>query len=702
MLVEPGGIFVSNNNVTTLNEFAGSSLLKEWGIPVIDSVLAKDASEAVKAAKLIGFPVVLKVCSEAVPHKTERGGVLLNINNAASLGRAAREMKEKFADIPHELLVQKMARPGTELILGARRDPVFGPVVLVGLGGIFTEVFRDTAIDLAPVDIKGAQAMLKRLKGAALLEGFRSQEPLDVPMIARAVSALSRLMSKRPDILEIDVNPFIAYPDGAIAVDALVRLDSDYKRISSRKSDKKIIDLFFNPSSVAVIGASRSPGKGGNTVLLNLLKAGFKGAIYPINPSGKEIMGMQSYARVQDVPAQVDLAVVVIPKAAVPAALEDCAASGIKTVILSTGGYADMGEAGVEEQKIIAGQASRLGIRVMGPNSIGTINPSIGLATSIGTMEPIENGRISFIAQSGIFSSGWARWIAGSKPFGIAKNACIGNKGDINESDLLEYLIDDKETSSIGMYLEGIIDGPRFVKAAAKACVKKPVVVMKAGRSEAGAAAIASHTGSLAGSDVVFDAACRKTGLLRAHNSEAFFDALTAFEMLPLPRGNRMGVVSVTGMGCVAATDAAEEYGIVLPRLKPATLKKLREVMPDWAPVRNPIDTWSAVEKNGGEKAMSHIVQYIMEQNDIDAMLIVLVGMPENMFDFHKAFSAVMKRYPHKPVFASHYGGIPSEVAHVHEGFRKLGVPSYAMPERAIHAFSFMVEYARFRGIIRK
>lgn len=687
---------------TTLNEFDGGSLLREWGIPVIDGIKANNIAEATAAAKKLGFPVALKVCSEEIAHKTEQGGVVLNINSAASLGRAAREMEEKFNNVPHALLVQKMARPGVELIMGARRDPIFGPVVLVGLGGIFTEVFRDTAIDLAPVDVKGAQAMLKRLKGTALLDGYRSQEPMDIQTIAKAVSALSRLISKRQDILEIDVNPFIAYPDGAVAVDALVRLDSNYSRISSRKSDWNTIDLFYNPSSIAVIGASRSPGKGGNTVLLNMLKAGFKGPIYPINPSGKEIMGMQSYARIQDVPAQVDLAVIVIPKASVPEALNDCASCGIKNIILSTGGYADMGEAGAAEQKIIADLAKRAGIRIMGPNSIGTINPSIGLANSIGTMEPIETGRISFIAQSGIFSSGWARSIAGYKPFGIAKTACIGNKGDINESDLLEYLTDDEKTSSIGMYLEGIIDGPRFVKAAAKACLKKPVVVMKAGRSEAGAAAIASHTGSLAGSDAVFDAACRKTGLLRAHDSETFFDALIAFEMLPLPRGNRMGVVSVTGMGCVAATDAAEEYGIVLPKLKPATLKKLSEVMPDWAPVRNPIDTWSAVEKNGGEKAMSDIVRYIMEQNDIDAMLIVLVGMPENMFDFHRAFSEVMQRFPHKPVFASHYGGTPSEVAHVHKGFRKLGVPSYPMPERAIHAFSFMVEYARFRGIIRK
>jgi acyl-CoA synthetase (NDP forming) len=700
--MEPGGIFVSKNNITTLNEFDGATLLREWGVPVIDSVLANDAAEAAAAANLIGFPVALKVCSEAIPHKTERGGVALNIKNAASLKRAAREMKERFTGIPHELLVQKMARPGLELILGARRDPVFGLVVLAGIGGIFTEIFRDMAIDVAPVDMKSAQAMLRRLRGAALLTGFRSQEALDVLAIARAISALSRLMSRRSDILEIDVNPFIAYPDGAVAVDALVRLDGNHSRISRKHPDPASVDKFFNPSSLAVIGASGKPGKGGNTVLCNLDRAGFRGAVYPINPKGGEILGMLSYAKVSDVPGPVDLAVIVIPKAAVPEALRDCADKGITNVILSTGGYSDMGEKGAEEQKIIVEQARKAGIRIMGPNSIGTINPSVGLATSIGSLEPVEAGSVSMIGQSGIFSSGWGRWIADSMPLGVAKIACIGNKGDINESDLLEYLTDDEETSTIGMYLEGVAEGRRFVKAAGKACARKPVVVMKAGRSESAAAAIASHTGSLAGSDAVFDAACRKTGLLRVHDSETFFDALTAFEKLPLPRGNRMGVVSVTGMGCVAAADAAEEYGIVLPRLQPATLKKLSGVMPVWAPVRNPIDTWSAVEKNGAEKAMGHITRCVIDQNDIDALLIVFVGMPENMFDFAGTFAEIIGRHPHKPVFASHYGGIASEVAQLNVGFRKLSVPCYSMPERAVHAFSLMVEYARFRGIIRR
>ncbi|HUN56262.1 MAG TPA: acetate--CoA ligase family protein [Smithella sp.] len=690
------------NNITTLNEFDGTALLREAGIPVIESIMVNNNQEADAAAGRLGFPVALKICSDAVPHKTDRGGVALNIKDMPSLDKALREMSQKFSDVPHAFLVQKMARPGTELILGARRDAVFGPVVLAGIGGIFTEIFRDTAIDLAPVDHGDARAMLGRLRGAALFHGYRSQEPLDIDAIADAVAALSRLISDRPDILEIDVNPFIANSDGAVAVDALVRLDHSHAKSSRKRFETETVSPFFNPASIAIIGASRSPGKGGNIILRNLQRAGFRGAIHPINPTVKEILGMRAYPRVCDVPTPVELAMIVIPKVAVPEALQDCEAKGVTNIILSTGGYSDAGETGAGEQKVIIGQAQSAGIRIMGPNSIGTLNPAAGMATSIVGLEPIKTGGVSIIGQSGVFSSGWARWIADTKPFGLAKVACIGNKGDINESDLLEYLTDDAATSTIGMYLEGVIDGRRFIRAADKACRKKPVVVMKAGRSEAGAAAIASHTGSLAGSDAVFDAVCRRTGLVRTHNPDAFFDTLSAFEKLPLPRGNRMGAFSITGMGCVAATDSAEEYGIVLPPLSPATLKKLGEVMPSWAPVRNPIDTWSAIEQHGSKKTATHMARSLLDQKDMDALLIILVLMPESMFDIAEAFADIIGSHPEKPVFASYYGGTAREIGHIHEGFAALGVPCYPTPERAMFAFGRMVEYARHRGIIRK
>ncbi len=693
---------METEHIAAKNEYEGALLLREWGIPVVDQILAADEEDAADAADKLGFPVVLKVCSEKVLHKTEQGGVVLNVPDRQALRTAARDMLARFDGIAPKLLVQKMAGPGVELILGAMRDPVFGPVVLAGIGGIFTEIFRDTAVEIAPVDLKTARAMLMRLKGAALLQGYRSRPPVDVEAVARALQALSRLVAKRHDIIEIDVNPLIVRENGALAVDALVRCNGKPRAREAKAPDAGTVDPFFNPGSIALIGASKTPGKGGNIILRNLLKAGFQGRIYPINPGADEILGMKAYARVSEVPDPVDLAMFVIPKAAVPEALKDCAVKGVRNIILSTGGYSDAGESGLAEQKELARHARATGLRLMGPNSIGIINPGAGLATSIVGLERIRPGGVSLIGQSGVFSSGWGRWIADYGPFGIAKVACIGNKADINESDLLEYLAGDDQTATIGMYLEGVVDGGRFIRAAASACSKKPVVVAKSGRSEAGAAAVASHTGSLACSDVVFEAVCRRTGLVRVRDSEAFFDTLSAFESLPLPRGNRMGVLSITGMGCVVSTDAAEDLGIEIPPLKPATLSKLRQVIPAWAPVRNPVDVWSAVEQHGSKKTMSHIAASLLEQQDIDALLMIFVLMPESIFDISEAFADIIKAHPHKPVFVSYYGGTRKEMLHIHEGFLRLGVPAYPTPERALYAFSRMVEYARFKGLIKK
>jgi len=688
--------------ISTMNEYEGGLLLKQWGIPVIDEILVQDESQAGKAADKLGYPVVLKVCSQEILHKTEKGGVVLNIRNARDLDRAVSDIRYRFPGIPHALLVQKMAGSGVELILGARRDPVFGPVVLAGIGGVFTEIFRDTVIELAPLSIREALSMIKRLKGYALLSGYRSQPGVDLAAMADALAALSRLITKRRDIIEIDINPLIAYPDSALAVDALVRMNGKSPASARKFPEISTVDPFFNPRTLAVIGASKSRGKGGNSILRNLITAGFKGRIFPINPTVKEILGIQAYPKITDVPGKVDLAMIVIPKAGVAEAVADCVAKGVTNIILCAGGYSDIGDKGAIEQKELVRLTRSAGIRLMGPNSISTMNPHIGLATSIVKLEPIHPGGVSLIGQSGVFSSGWGRWIADFKPFGLAKVGCIGNKGDINESDLLEYLSLDPETTTIGMYLEGIVQGERFVRASTRACRKKPVVVMKSGHTEAGAVAIASHTGSLAGSDEVFDVVCRKTGMVRVYDSEAFFDTLSAFESLPLPLGKRMGVVSISGMGCVVTTDAADECGVDLPELKPRTIKCLREVIPAWAPVRNPVDSWSSVEQHGPRKTMNHIAHCLLAQKDIDALLIISVLMTESIFDIEEAFGELVRQYPHKPILASYYGGTEKEIKHYHEGFLSLGIPAYPTPERAVYAFSRMVEYANFQGHIRK
>ncbi|HOJ15506.1 MAG TPA: acetate--CoA ligase family protein, partial [Deltaproteobacteria bacterium] len=362
-----------------------------------------------------------------VTHKTERGGVVLDIDDEASLLAHASRLQDAFAGIPHKLLVQRMAPRGTELIVGARRDPVFGPVVLVGAGGILAELIRDTVVELAPVDRGRALAMLGRLKARALLEGFRGAPRLDVEAVSSVIEAVSRLVSERDDIVEVDINPLVVSTSGALAVDALVRLGHEAHVPKKRpRTPEGGMEKFFEPGSIALLGASRSHGKGGNIILRNLVRAGFKGAILPINPSGHDILGMRSYKRLTDVPGPVDLAMIVIPKRAVREALADCAAKNVGAVILCTGGYADAGPEGAAEQKQLVSFARSHGMRLMGPNSIGVINPGKGLATSIVGLEPLKPGGVALVGQSGVFSSGWGRWIAESAPFGVSKVACIG------------------------------------------------------------------------------------------------------------------------------------------------------------------------------------------------------------------------------------------------------------------------------------
>ncbi len=684
--------------MNTLDERESKILLKKWNIPVIREIKTETPSGAVDAAGKIGYPVALKVCSAEVMHKSDEGGVILGLASDSAVRKAARELDARFRRFPHALLVQKMAQPGVELIIGAKCDPLYGPIVLAGIGGVLAELLKDTAIELAPVTEKTALAMLQNLRGSALLRGFRGRKAVDVRAAARVIVALSRMMAENSDISEVDINPLIVYPSGAVAVDALVRTGGPAPARTGNRPDPSTLDRFFNPSSIALIGASSNVNKGGNIILRNFKRAGFTGAIYPVNPSGGEILGIQTYRTITEIPGSVDLAMVVIPKDSVDDAISRCIDKGIKNIILSTGGYSDIGGRGVEDQKKLVGTTSGAGIRLMGPNSIGTINPGAGVATSIVGLDPITKGGVSLFGQSGVFSSGWARWIGDFKPFGIAKVACIGNKGDVNETDVLEYFAGDPATTTIGMYLEGVVDGRRFLKVARDAARRKPVVVLKSGRSESGAEAIASHTGSLAGSDAVFNAVCRKTGMIRVLDSEAFYDALTAFETCPLPKNNRMGVLSITGLGCVLTTDAAEDYGIRISPLKPKTVATIREIMPAWAPLRNPVDIWSAVEQHGSAKTMSHIARALIEQDDIDSVLIIFVLMPEAIFDIEEAFGSLVRDFPGKPVLVSYFGGTSEEANHIHHGCAKLGVPYYPTPERALRAFRALVDYAGFRG----
>ncbi len=371
---------------------------------------------------------------------------------------------------------------------------------------------------------------------------------------------------------------------------------------------------FFEPESVAVIGASRTPGKGGYNIIENLLRLGYQGKIYPINPQAKELQGLPVFPGLEQTPGAPELALIVLPPPAVVPALRDCIARGVKAVIIESAGFGEMDEAGGRAEKEIALMARRSGIRVMGPNSVGTMNPAANFDTSLGRLNEvflpdaaISPGTVGFIGQTGLFTGVFLPLI--NSELGISKIACLGNKCDVDESDMLEYLGDDPHTRIIAMYLESVKDGRRFMRLSERITREKPVIVLKSAVTESGARVSATHTGSMAGEDRVYEAAFKQAGIIRVADFDQLFDVVKAFVYSPLPGGNRIAIINLAGSGCVTAVDACISHGLRIAELSPSTVAKIKPVYPDWWQVRSPIDVWTAMEASGFEATYTTITR---------------------------------------------------------------------------------------------
>jgi len=452
---------------------------------------------------------------------------------------------------------------------------------------------------------------------------------------------------------------------------------------------------FFDPTSVAVVGASRAAGKGGNTIVANMLEFGFGGRIYPVNPSAGEILGLQAYPSLAELPDAPDLVVAVLPRLQTAELMKDCAAAHVGSVIIPAAGFSDAGDEGRRLQDDVMGIASSAGIRVMGPNSIGTVNTGAGLATSIVTLERLKEGGVSIFGQTGMFASGIARWINTSEHFGIRKIACLGNKADIDENDLLEHLADDPGTRVIGAYTEGVRDGERFARALARAAAAKPVLLMKSGRTETGRRARESHTGALAGSEQVYAGVIEQSGAIRVDDFEEMFDCAKAFEWLPAPRGNRVGVISITGVGCVLSADASAVHGLVMPPIADSTVEAMRGALPEWAPVSNPADIWAGIESSGAEATYRAVASAIADDPSVDSLLLIFTLIPESRLDVAALFDEIRSAHPEKPAVAALMAGEATMHVEWKEALESAGVPAYTSPERALRALGALCSYAK-------
>jgi len=441
-----------------------------------------------------------------------------------------------------------------------------------------------------------------------------------------------------------------------------------------------VFRFFFEPRSVAVIGASKTPGKAGNEILVNMLANGYAGKIFPVNPAGEEVLGFRGYRRVKEIPEPVDLAVFIVPAEKTLEPLRECAEKKIPAVVIASGGYAEVDERGAGLQEEILKVARSAGMRIIGPNTSGLTSTPANLTTTFFPLGKVRRGPISYIAQTGNFATHTMRWINTAENFGVARVAGLGNKIDVEDSEVLEYLGEDPETRAVLMYVEGFRDPRRFLEVARKVTRKKPVIVLKGGRTRAGAERAFSHTASLAGNDSVLDGAFRQAGIVRVRRYADLVNVAKAIAFQSLPPGRRVSSLAPSGALGVVVADACESAGLKIARHGEASMKKLREISAAWVTVSNPVDMSAITPIVGPVEAYRRVLEILFEDGGVDAIVAILLASPRTPAEAYGFLPELSAKYPHKPVYVSFTGDKPSfDAARAY--LEKNSIPVFFPPE---------------------
>ena len=624
---------VPASGVRTLSEHDSKALVARYGVPAAREALARSAEDAAREAARIGFPVAIKLCGEAIAHKTERDLVRLGLADAAAVRAAAEELlsRRRPEDGEVSLLVAEMVRGRRELIAGLVRDPQFGPCVLLGLGGILTEALGDVVFAAAPLTHAEARGMIRGLRASRLLtEPFRGEPPVHEDVLADVLVGLGRLAAERPDVRSADVNPLIVRDGLPVAVDALVVLGEPDPPEPARgdRDPAAILERFrplFHPRGVVVAGASTHPGKFGFVALHNLLRFGYRGEVFPVNREGSEILGRPSLRDVSELPeGRADLVFVCTPNAVNVPLLRACAARGVKAAFVASGGYAEAGDEGRARERELVQEADALGMVMAGPNGQGVVSTAVSMCAQIVAPYP-PPGRISVVSQSGNLVSSFLNY-AERTGVGVSKAVSAGNAAQTTLADYYDYFAEDPETAVVLSYLEGVGDGRRLLAAIRSLVRRKPLVVLKGGVAAEGKRAAASHTGSLASDDRIFDGIARQLGVVRAPTVEHAFEWAATFATQPLPRGRRVAVLTSAGGWGVLAADACAAAGLVLAPLPDDVRRAIDGMVPARWSRSNPIDL------AGGETrdTIPAVLDLLCAHSEIDAVLHLGIGIQAN------------------------------------------------------------------------
>ena len=653
---------------TSLTAPEGKLVCDAYGIPVPKEGVAKSAGEAAKIAADMGFPVVMKIVSPDILHKTEAGGVMVGVKTAADVEKnyaaiLANAGKYKSDAKIEGIQIQQMLLGGQEVIVGAVTDGSFGKLVAFGLGGVLVEVLKDITFRLAPATRQDALSMLDGIQAHEMLKGVRGSEPANRDAIADIIVNVSKLITDFPEIAEMDLNPVFATKDNAIAADVRIVVDFAPKPPRPRPNHDDIVrqmNRIMKPKAVAVIGASSESGKIGNSVMKNLINGGYKGEIFPIHPKADEILGKKVYRSVKDIPGEVDIAVFAIPASLVAGALIECGEKKVVGAILIPSGYAETGN--VKGQEEIQAIGQKYGIRLMGPNIYGFYYTPANLCATFCTAYDVK-GSAALSSQSGGIGMaiiGFSR----SAKMGVSAIVGLGNKSDIDEDDLLTFFEQDDNTKIIAQHCEDLKDGRAFAEVAKRVSKKKPIVVLKAGRTSAGAKAASSHTGALAGNDKIYEDVFNQSGVIRARSLRDMLEFARGVPILPTPKGENVVIITGAGGSGVLLSDACIDNKLSLMTIPPDLDAAFRKFIPPFGAAGNPIDI------TGGEPPITYVntVKLGLEDPRIHALILgywhTIVTPPmvfaRNMVEVKNAMKA---KGIEKPIVASLAGDIEVEEA---------------------------------------
>lgn len=682
----------------------GKLVCDAYGISVPQEGVAANAAEAQKMASSMGFPVVMKIVSPDILHKTEAGGVIVGVKNAEEAAQGfdtimANAKKYKADASIIGVQVQQMIKGGQEVMVGAITDNSFGKLVAFGLGGVLVEVLKDITFRLAPATKDDAFSMLDGIQAAEMLKGVRGGDAVNREALANLIVCVSELVSDFPEISEMDLNPVFASKDSAIAADVRILVDFAAKTPRHRPDEKDVLismNRIMQPKSLAVIGASSEDGKIGNSVMKNLINGGYKGNIYPIHPKADEILGYKAYKNVKEVPGEIDTAVFAIPAKFVAAALVECGEKKIAGAVLIPSGFAETGNHEGQQELVDIGR--KYNIRLMGPNIYGFYYTPANLCATFCTAYDVK-GSAALSSQSGGIGMaiiGFSR----SAKMGVSAIVGLGNKSDIDEDDLLIFFEQDPNTKVIAQHCEDLKDGRAFAEVARRVSKKKPVIMLKAGRTSAGAKAASSHTGALAGNDKIYEDVLNQCGVIRARSLRDLLDFARGVPILPTPKGENVVIITGAGGSGVLLSDACVDNKLSLMSMPADLDAAFRKFIPPFGAAGNPVDI------TGGEPPLTYknTVKLGLQDDRIHALIL---GYWHTIVTPPMVFAKLMVEVRdemralgfEKPIVASLAGDVQVEEAAQY--LYEHGIPAYAYScEIPVAVLGAKYKWARGAGLL--